>query len=273
MCCFKTSTLARHTTTPEAEENHLIGGNRHVANAAGVAATALVLFLAAALSALAQAPQADQNKPATQDKPAQQKPVPNPPAQSNPFPEDTNSVPVLPSANTAAAPVPGYTAPPPALPSDDADPVRSPDDPVPSAPSSSSEWSDSASAVPLDRIQPPPDDNTAHGRHKGKDQLEPDVPKETAKEDESVGGLYLDQHDWKGALSRYESAVVLDPENPDVYWGLAEAQRHLGQFAAAKSNYQKVVEYDPDSKHAKEAQKLLKEPDLANAAAPAPPQP
>ena len=50
---------------------------------------------------------------------------------------------------------------------------------------------------------------------------------ETAKEDEDVGGLYLSQKNWRAAQSRFESAVVLDPENPDVYWGLAEAQRHL----------------------------------------------
>ena len=93
---------------------------------------------------------------------------------------------------------------------------------------------------------------------------------ETAKEDEDVGGLYLSQKNWRAAASRFESAVVLDPENPDVYWGLAEAQRHLGQFAAAKANYQKVVEYDPDSKHAKEAKKLLIDPQMANAAAPKP---
>jgi TolA-binding protein len=59
--------------------------------------------------------------------------------------------------------------------------------------------------------------------------------------------------------------VVLDPENPEVYWGLGEAQRHLGKFAEARASYQKLVEYDPDCKHAKEAKKILKEPEMANA--------
>jgi tetratricopeptide (TPR) repeat protein len=59
--------------------------------------------------------------------------------------------------------------------------------------------------------------------------------------------------------------VVLDPENPEVYWGLGEAQRHLGQLTEAKANYEKLVEYDPDSKHGKDARKMLKEPELANA--------
>jgi hypothetical protein len=52
-----------------------------------------------------------------------------------------------------------------------------------------------------------------------------------------------------------------------VYWGIAEAQRNLGDYANAKANYQKVMEYDPDSKHAKEAKKWLKEPELAKAPA------
>ncbi len=259
--------LAGHTTIPEAAKAEMSGCRKSVTNKAGGVAAALVPCLLLCLvpclagqrAAQAQAPPADQDKPANQ-----QKPPANPPSQSNPFPEDTNNVPVLPSNNAPAVPVPDM-APAPSLPSDDADPVRSPDDPAPGAPSSS-EWSDSSSAVPMDRIQPPPDEETRKNRKRG-DQPEPAVPQETPKEDESVGSLYLDQHNWKGALSRYESAVVLDPDNPNVYWGLAEAQRHLGQFAAAKANYEKVMEYDPGSKHAKDADKLLKEPDLAKAAA------
>ena len=64
--------------------------------------------------------------------------------------------------------------------------------------------------------------------------------------------------------------LVLDPDNPDVYWGLAESERHLGRFADARENYQKIMEYDPGSHHAKEASKALKDPEIANAkAAPA----
>ena len=87
---------------------------------------------------------------------------------------------------------------------------------------------------------------------------------EGAKEDESVGSYYLDQKNWKAALSRFESALVLDPENPDVYWGLAEAERHLGNLPDAKAHYQKLIEYDPDSKHGKDAKKILKDPEMAS---------
>jgi tetratricopeptide (TPR) repeat protein len=93
---------------------------------------------------------------------------------------------------------------------------------------------------------------------------------ETAAEDESVGAYYLDQKNWKAALSRFQSALVLDPDNPDVYWGLAESERHLGNFTEARANYLKVIAYDRDSRHGKEARKALKEPEIAKAKPAAP---
>lgn len=204
-----------------------------------------------------------QQPPAEQQK----QPPAKPPAASNPFPEDTTSVPVIPTGNAPTA-VPTNAAPP-VMPSGSDDPVRSPDDPV-GNPEADSGFSSSTAG--LDKIQPPPDADEPRGRHRLARPQEPAPHQETAKEDEDVGGLYLSQKNWRAALSRYESAVVLDPENPDVYWGLAESQRHLGQFAAAKSNYEKVMEYDPDSRHAKEAKKLLAAPEMANAAAAPGPQ-
>lgn len=184
-----------------------------------------------------------------------------PPAQANPFPGDTNNVPVLPSGKTPppdAAEAP--PAAPPSLPGNDVDPVRSPDEPPPGAPPVAS-GSSSSSADLANIIEPPPDEET------GKRSKAANVPehKETAQEDENVGRYYLEQKNWRAALSRFQSALVLDPENPDVYWGLAESQRHLGDTGNAKANYIKVMEYDPDSKHAKEAKRLLKEPEMANA--------
>jgi len=116
-------------------------------------------------------------------------------------------------------------------------------------------------------LLPSPDDDTQPGKRNRKGaQIAPEHH-ETAAEDENVGSYYLDNKDWKAALSRFESALVLDPDNPDVYWGLAECQRHLGDFANARANYLKVTQYDPDSRHAKEARKALKEPEIANAKA------
>jgi tetratricopeptide (TPR) repeat protein len=183
---------------------------------------------------------------------------------ANPFPEDTNTVPVLPSANSTGTPAPDWTdygsrVP---LPGEDGDPVKSPDDAAPAGEDSGS----SSSSAGLDNLlKPPPDtEKSAKGRKANEDD---GMPHDSPKEDETVGSYYLDQRNWKAALSRFESAMVLDPENPDVYWGLAEAQRHIGDFASAKANYLKVMEYDPDSKHGKDAKKILKEPEVANAKA------
>jgi hypothetical protein len=192
-----------------------------------------------------------------------------PPA-SNPFPEDTTDVPLMPNGNAPTAPEPpAGGAVPSTLPKGDVDPVRSPDDPPADADTDAQGFSSSSGG--LANVMPPPDtDIDTHSGKNGRGAPPPEH-QETAQEDEQVGDYYLDRKNWRAALSRYESAVVLDPENPDVYWGLGEARRHLGQFAEAKAAYEKLVEYDPDSKHGKEAKKLLKSPELANAASVAKP--
>jgi tetratricopeptide (TPR) repeat protein len=228
-----------------------------------------LIFAAATLTCLVLvAPglhaQSQPSAPPAQSQPAdpqkgKQKPPAQAPAEANPFPEDTNNVPVMPSSSAPAADdaTPSGFAPPPA---EDNDPVRSPEDPA--AEPASQANSSSSSFAGMDRLLPPADTDAQGKRGRGKQEPE---HVESAKEDESVGNYYLSEHNWKAALSRFESAVVLDPENPEAYWGLGEAQHHLGNLAEAKANYQKVVDYDPDSKHGKEARKLLKDPDLANA--------
>jgi hypothetical protein len=223
-----------------------------------------------------------QNPPTpTSPKPAQQPPKP---AEANPFPEDTNNVPVMPSSDRPAIPEDsgsgsGNAAPNASniphlpLPPDDVDPARSPDDPAADADSgASSSSSDSRSG--FDKVLAGADDDSQPSG-KGRRKLAVPAPEhqETAAEDIQVGKYYLDTKNWKAALSRFESAMVLSPDEPEVYWGLAESARHLGNFAEARGYYQKVAEYDPDSKHGKEAIKALKDPEIANAKAvsPAPP--
>lgn len=206
-----------------------------------------------------------------QSSPAKPAPGTQKPAQSspqsggNPFPEDTATVPVMPSTNTAAQPEPstgdaGSRIP---LPSQDSDPSRSPDDPdARAAGASGSSSTESSSNIPdMDRLQPKDNEDT---KRKGKDKETPEFH-ETAANDIDVGKYELQRKNWKGALSRFQSAMVLDPENPEAFWGMAEAARHLGDFANARSYYQKVADYDPDSRHGKEARKALKEPEIANA--------
>lgn len=208
-----------------------------------------------------------------QGAPPQQKPAPAPAAnpqkpaeQSNPFPADTNSVPLMPGSNTPTAREEPANAAPATLPGTDVDPVRSPDDPQPDRSTDAQGFSSSASG--LDNVMPPPDTDIGSRRgKKGRGAAPAPEHQESASEDEKVGDYYLSEKNWKAALSRYESAVVLDPENPEVYWGLGEAQRHLGRLADAKASYEKLVEYDPDSKHGKEAKKILKSAEMATASA------
>lgn len=172
----------------------------------------------------------------------------------------TKTTPPLPDSTYPASERDGESMRIPA-PSEDTDPVRSPDDPVSDAGSGVDTFSSSLKGI--EKALPPADDDQP-GKKKRKEKETEPTHQEGAAEDINVGGYYLDKN-WKAALSRFESAMVLDPENPEVYWGLAEAYRHLGNFAGARANYQKVVEYDPDSRHGKEAVKALKQPEIANA--------
>jgi tetratricopeptide (TPR) repeat protein len=233
-----------------------------------IAIAALTFFGCAGLLSVSLCAQTPANSSQqNQTPPGDSGPPPNPQKpkagqDANPFPEDTNTVPVLPSANSPGTRAPDAvdygTAPLPG----DGDPVRSPEDAAPAGDDSGA----SSSSTGLDNLlKPPPEPST----NKKKEKLEEDngMQHDSAKEDESVGSYYLDQKNWKAALSRFESAMVLDPENPDVYWGLAESQRHLNDFANAKANYLRVMEYDPDSKHGKDAKKILKEPEMESAKA------
>ena len=133
------------------------------------------------------------------------------------------------------------------------------------------ELTSSDSRAGLDKLLPGTDDDDQTQGKRRKLTVKPPEHVETSQEDIQVGGYYLETKNWKAALSRFESAMVLAPDEPQVYWGLAESERHLGNLAAARGYYQKVAEYDPDSKHGKEAMKALRDPEIANAKAAAEP--
>jgi tetratricopeptide (TPR) repeat protein len=222
----------------------------------------------------AQAPAGKDAAPADAPKPSNS----TPPANANPFPDDTSSVPVLQSTGTPALPAGTYDGSErdalgsaAFLPGEDTDPVRSPDDPAPAA-SSGPEEDSSSSLKGLENLLPPPDSDEPQGKHKKLHVTKEPTHQEAASSDIDVGGYYLDRKNWRAALSRFQSAMVLDPENPEVYWGLAEAERNLGQFANARQHYEKLLDYDPDGKHGKEARKALKDPALAAARNPVPGQ-
>jgi tetratricopeptide (TPR) repeat protein len=235
-------------------------------------ALACVVAAAPRLSAQApdksSAPSARQSQPgAGSQSPAQQQPAQTKPqTNANPFPEDTDSVPVMPTRTSpdlapGAGDETGSGLIP--MPAEDGDPMRSPEDEAAAAESSDSE--SSSSLTGLGNLPSPDVDTAQPGKHKGKGEQVVPEHHETAAEDENVGSYYLSNKNWKAALSRFQSALVLDPYNPDVYWGLAESERHLGDFADARANYKKVMQYDPGSRHAKEAGKALQDPEIANA--------
>ncbi len=206
-------------------------------------------------------PSAQDNQPAAQQ-PARTQQQTN----QNPFPEDTSDVPVVPTGNPPNVPsAAGGEAARPSMPAEDVDPVRTPEEAGEAE--QEKDKSSSSSLAGLRDVLPPADDeeDTQPDKHGRKAQKPVPEHHETAAEDENVGKYYLDNKDWKAALSRFQSAMVLDPDNPDVYWGLAEAERHLGNFADARANYLKVTQYDPDSRHGKDARKALQDPEIANA--------
>jgi len=204
----------------------------------------------------------------------QKPPAPATKQDPNAFPEDTTSVPVMPSKGTPALPpgtdmgddnAAGTKRLP--LPATDGDPVRSPDDVAIESDTAQELGSSSSSRAGLDKLVPSPDDDDQpQGKHH-KQAVKPPEHVETSAEDIEVGKYYLQTKNWKAALSRFESAMVLSPDDPDVYWGLAESARHLGNMAEARDYYKKVAEYDPDSRHGKDAIKALKDPEIANAKA------
>jgi len=267
--------LMRDGYNASQSHRNIAGAGKMKCKAATVWILAGCLSMAmAALCAHAQDPgnqkqqqkQKSSPKPVSQPPDTQQQAAPSSQPNGNPFPGDVNSVPVMPSGNEPDIPEPPDIAnDPEAAPPRDVDPVRSPEEMGPGESGDTQTFSSSRRG--LENIIPDPTTEPADA--KGKNGEPADViPKESAEKDIEVGNYYMDNKNWRGALSRFQSALVLAPENPDVYWGLAECYRHLGQFADARKNYQVVVDYDPDSRHGKEAKKALKEPDLANAAGP-----
>jgi Flp pilus assembly protein TadD len=193
-------------------------------------AFSLVLILACAVATVprlcAQASGSGQNQPPSAPQGTQPGQTPSRVEQQtnqNPFPEDTSDIPVMPNKSTADLPPDIRDAasrvPMPAV---DVDPARSPE--TAAATAENQEQSSSSSLAGMRDLLPSDDDDTQTAKRAKKgEQAEPEHH-ESAAEDESVGKYYLDNKDWKAALSRFQSALVLDPDNPDVYWGLAEAE-------------------------------------------------
>ena len=79
-----------------------------------------------------------------------------------------------------------------------------------------------------------------------------------AKKDAEVGGFYLKQGNYQGALLRYKDATAADPTNVEAIFGLAETERLLKKNAEAARDYQLYLDIVPNGPRSKQALKALK---------------
>jgi tetratricopeptide (TPR) repeat protein len=79
-----------------------------------------------------------------------------------------------------------------------------------------------------------------------------------AKKDAEVGGFYLKQGNYQGALLRYKDAAAADPTNVEAIFGLAETERMLKKNADAARDYQLYLDIVPNGPRSKQALKALK---------------
>ena len=102
-------------------------------------------------------------------------------------------------------------------------------------------------------LNPPDDDTTQPGKHKKKGEEVVPEHHETAAEDEEVGSYYLTTRIGKGRCRAFNPRWFSIPTIRMCIGAWPNAERHMGDFADARANYLKVMEYDPGSRHAKEA--------------------
>jgi tetratricopeptide (TPR) repeat protein len=229
-------------------------------------------------------PSTPQDNPFPEDVPATAKPAPqNPgkgneavpdasagkPKSENPFPGEDPNAPIIPvdpgsgsgsdsganwhrGPNSGSGSDSGASARRDADP--DGDPVRSPDGNVHYA--EDDRFSSSRSGVSL---APAGDDSEVKPGQSARSKTR----EQQIKEDLDVGEFYLSRKNWKGAQARYQSAFVLDAENPDTVWGLAEAERHLQLYKEAEGHYKLFLSYEPDGRRGREARKALEEVEAA----------
>ena len=183
-----------------------------------------------------------------------------PPSDGNPFPGEAAGAPILPIKSLLSESGEGEQREANRhIPTTDSDPLRSPDD------TDASGGVDTLFSSSLSGVH----DHSLLGDDSATDEKTPtkrrrplarDIPhQETAAQDIQVGNYYLDRKNWKAALSRFQSARILDPENPAAFFGMAEAEQHLGDVASARAHYEIVLTYDPEGPQSKAARKALRE--------------
>jgi tetratricopeptide (TPR) repeat protein len=72
-----------------------------------------------------------------------------------------------------------------------------------------------------------------------------------------VGNYYWHKGKFRAAAGRYTRATKYNPNSPEAFFKLGEAEAKLKNAEAARQAFQKVVSIAPDSKLASEAKKKL----------------
>ena len=72
-----------------------------------------------------------------------------------------------------------------------------------------------------------------------------------------VGNFYWHKADYHAALARYERASKYNPNSPEAFFKIGEAEERLKNQDAAKIAFQRVIQIAPDSKFAHDAEKKL----------------
>ncbi len=105
---------------------------------------------------------------------------------------------------------------------------------------------------------PPPNDATNHPDSSVDDVLEfhPFDPHKAMKDIE-VGDYYFKRENYRGAVSRYEEALVYKPKDADATLKLARALEKLKKYDDARDNYEALLKIIHEGKEADEAKQAL----------------
>lgn len=79
-----------------------------------------------------------------------------------------------------------------------------------------------------------------------------------ARHDYEVGHFYRIQGDYPGALSRFQSALLHDPQVTEAMYEAGETEIKLHQLHSARSYFGQYLAADPHGKHAHHVRSLLK---------------
>ncbi len=110
-----------------------------------------------------------------------------------------------------------------------------------------------------DQQQPPEENLPPEEDEAVKPKIYPLDPLE-AERNIRVGNFYMHRgrgNDYRAAAGRFEDATKYNPNNPEAFFKLGEAEEKLKHKERARSAFMKVTQIAPDSKLGKEAKKKL----------------